>query len=249
MNNLDNDTLELLKALSTVCKRGPIETSLKGSNAVGKLLQEELGIIHDTKRRNSFCGFTVTATARAQSSGRTNLFACVPDWGCSTIKSSTQHVQTHGKEDRSRGYSRSMFCTLNSLYPNSFGLYLKANPSQMQLEEWLDKDGLKQRLLIWDTTKLLQKLNGLGRSAIVTGLPINLNGSKAYHYRYVQILGKPEPATFFRLLADGAITVDHCVSIAEGKKTAREQGPLFKVSSEAREELYGSFQKYDLFDF
>ena len=125
---------------------------------------------------------------------------------------------------------------------------MKTSCSGKILEEWHRKDNQDTCILSWDTKKLSQKISNLGKTAIITGLPVQLNGVKAYHFRYVQILGEPDESSFFRLLSEGAITLDHCISIREGKTAAREQGPLFKVNSESREELYGTIQKYDLLD-
>lgn len=248
MNKLDTDTRNLLIRLSDICKRGPIVAESKGANAVGKLLQKELGVVHSTTSRNFIYGHTVTATTSTKSNTRTNIFACVPDWQKSEIKSSYEHVSTHGRPAMERGYAKALFCTLDSRGPNTFGLYLKLNQQEKILEEWVCSESIESRILRWDTQKLIKKLNDLKRTAIVTALPVNINGLKAFHFRYVDILGAPEPDVFLRLIDEGSISLDHCISVVAGKSTAREQGPLFKINSESREELYGSIQRFDLLD-
>lgn len=248
MNDLDIETRNLLNNLANICKRGPITTPFKGANSVGKLLQRELGVTHSTTSRNFIYGHTVTATTGSGSNTRTNLFACVPDWIRSEIKSSLEHVCTHGRPAMERGYTKALFCTLDSYGPNTFGLYLKLNQQEKILEEWVEYESEKRRILVWDTQRLLKKLDALKQTAIVTALPVNLNGTKAFHFRYVDILGKPDPTAFLRLIEEGSITLDHCISVVAGKSTAREQGPLFKISSESREELYGTIQRFDLLD-
>lgn len=248
MSNLDISTCELLSKLTSISKRGPLIALSRGANAVGKLLQAELGVTHSTTRRNFMYDHTITATTGSRSNTRTNLFACVPDWTRSEIKSSLEHVCTHGRPAMERGYTKALFCTLDSYGPNTFGLCLKLNQQEKTLEEWVEFESTKRRILVWDTQRLIKKLDELKRTAIVTALPVNLNGSKAFHFRYVDILGKPDPTVFLRLIDEGSITLDHCISVVAGKSTAREQGPLFKINSESREELYGTIQRFDLLD-
>ena len=248
MNNNEQDTQLLLEKLSALAKKGPIVSRYSGSNAIGKTLQEELGITHSTKSRNSLYNYTVTSTSSKQNSGRTNLFACVPNWSESKLTSSFEHVMTNGREAPEKNYKKALFCTLSSLGPNSFGLFLKVNQQTKILEEWINDGTAEYPILKWDTEKLLKKIEALGKSAIVTGLPVNLKGQKAFNYRYVEILEKPNPANFLQLIDEGTITMDHCISLKEGSSTAREQGPLFKIPSSAREELYGPIQRYDLLE-
>jgi hypothetical protein len=79
-------------------------------------------------------------------------------------------------------------------------------------------------------------------------VPVSLNGQKAFHYRYLDILGSPKLEAFKDLLDDGAITLDHLISMKVGSSVAREQGPLFKISASARGELYGNPYRIDLTD-
>lgn len=246
---IDIDEEEILVVLSSLAKLGPIEAPGRGSNVVGKILQDKLGIEHSTTNRNTLFGYTVTATtARPNSGSRTNLFACVPDWKSSVLKSSKELVEKIGREDLSRGYAKSLFCTTTSLRSNGFGLTLKVDPESRILEEWVDSCGEERPLVSWDVSKLERKLADLGKTAIVTALPVDMNGKKAFHYRYVDLLGMPEMRSFLELLENGAITIDHCISVKIGKSVAREQGPLFKVRADCREELYRNVKRIDLMD-
>ncbi|MBT4434896.1 hypothetical protein HOD02_01140 [bacterium] len=247
--NKNNDEDKILQALSGLSKLGPIIPSKGGSNAVGKLMQESLKIAHSTTKRNSLYNFTVTATSsKLNSSGRTNIFACVPNWKSSPYKSSKELVKKFGREDLSRGYSNSLFCTVTSTGPNGFGLVLRANPEKRSLQEWFVSKDEESLVAIWDISKLKEKLASLEKTAIVTALPVNIGGKKGFHYRYVDLLEKPELINFLELLESGAITIDHLISIKVGQKAAREQGPLFKVRANAREDLYKNIKRIDLMD-
>ncbi len=244
---MDKDEEDILKVLGQLSKLGPIEATAIGSNVVGKILQEKLGIEHRTTSRNTLFNYTVTATTAQMNSGsRTNLFACVPDWGLSVIKSSKGLAERFGREDIPRGYDRSLFCTTTSLGANGFGLILKVSPENRTLEEWELSDGEMNPMVAWDVSKLERKLADLGKTAIVTALPIEINGERAFHYRYVDLLGFPDVGSFLELLQNGAITIDHCISIKTGTSVAREQGPLFKIRADSREELYRNVKRIDL---
>ena len=250
MNSVINsDEDKILKALSSLSKQGPIVPSKGGSNAVGKLLQESLKITHSTTRRNSLYNYTITATAsKLNSSSRTNLFARVPDWRSSPYKSSKELVENFGREDLTGKYVKSLFCTSTSAGPNGFDLVLKANSERRSLEEWFVSEDGESLVAVWDISKLEEKLASLGKTAIVTALPVDIGGEKGFHYRFVDLLERPELDNFLELLESGAITIDHLISIKVGQKGAREQGPLFKVRADAREDLYKSIKRIDLMD-
>jgi hypothetical protein len=245
---MDTDETQLLSALTELSRLGPIEAVGKGPNSVGKTLQESLGIAHTVNARNSLFNFTVTATTSGlNSTGRTNLFACVPDWSISKIKSSKELVEKFGKEDLSRGYVKSLFCTSTSAGPNSFRLLLRANSTTSSLEECSVDDDVLSPVVTWDVSRLELKLADLlNKTAIVTALAVDQGGKKAFHYRYLDILENPKVSAFLELIEVGSITIDHCISIKQGSNGAREQGPLFKIRVDAREDLFQNVKRFDL---
>lgn len=243
----ERDVQTLLLKLKELSSRGPIPAVSNGANAVGKTLQIALEIEHNTTSRNCLLGHTVTATTgRINSSSRTNLFACVPNWQASLVDSSLELVELVGHENLARGYEKSLFCTVNSLSPNSFGLELRVDVAARRLEEWRRVGDQSLCLVQWDSARLFNKLEALNRTAIVTALVVKGDAGKFFHYRYVDLLGKPDSDSLFRLIDDGAITVDHCISKKVGGNTAREQGPLFKIRGDARDLFYSSIRRIDL---
>lgn len=243
------DEDNLLLALAGLAKKGPIVPVSKGSNAVGKTMQDALGIQHMTAKRNSLFNYTVTATAaRSSSSARTNLFACVPNWKSSTYKSSKELVEKFGREDLAKGYEKSLFCTTTSQAPNGFGLVLSVDPRERLLDEQFDFEGSRSPVASWDVDKLEAKLASLGKTAIVTALSVEVGNKAAFQYRYVDLLGRPDTGAFLEMLQDGSITIDHCISMKVGSEVAREQGPLFKIRADSRSELYSDVKRIDLLD-
>jgi hypothetical protein len=236
---------KLISAAKKLCALGPVLAVTSGSNAVGKTMQKYLGIDHSVTQRNSLFGYTITSTlAKNSLSGRTNLFACVPNWGLSRVKSSKELLLSVGREDNEKGYSRSLFCTVSTKSKNSFGLELKSNSGGNNLDELFNGSPI----VTWEFDKLVAKLGNLSNTAILSAVPVSLNGQKAFHYRYLDILGSPKLEAFKDLLDDGAITLDHLISMKVGSSVAREQGPLFKISASARGELYGNPYRIDLTD-
>ena len=77
---------EVLKDLKCLSLKGPIKSIGEGSNAIGRTLQSELNIEHSTTSKNIYKGFIITSTTTK--GARTNLFASVPNWQKSAIKSS-----------------------------------------------------------------------------------------------------------------------------------------------------------------
>ena len=242
--NTDEDLL--LDLLSSLSKRGPIDAIGKGANSVGRTLQDALGIKHSTNTKNKLFNYIISGTTSPGGYGRTNLFACVPDWNASNMKSSKELVNEFGREDIKRGYSKSLFCTSTSNGPNGFNLVLKVKPSVKSLEECYLIGDVKRPLLVWDTVRLQTKLQALKKIAIITALPLTTGSKTRYHYRYVDLFERPDAAEFYDLLELGSITIDHLISIKEGTTQAREQGPLFKIRNDCREVLYGKFKRMDL---
>jgi hypothetical protein len=242
------DTDEVLGDLKELSAEGPIKAVCGGSNAIGRTLQDKLNISHSVAHRNHYKGFTITATNASKGSGaRTNLFAAVPNWKISQIKSSTEFAEQFGKEDVRRGYAKSLFCTVSSMSPNGFGLSLDVNRSKDVLSEiHTFPDGRSSKILVWDTPSLERKLTKLDNCAIVSAIATKRGAAKYFHYRYVEFLAGPSVEPFFELLGDGAITIDHLISRRFGVGAAREQGPLFKMREDSRKLLFSKWARYDL---
>ncbi len=239
----------LLALLSEVCRQGPIDAVSKGSNSVGKTLQIALGMQHKTDSRNSLNGFTVTATkSRRNSASRTNLFACVPDWKSSPLKSSNEILTCCGRPASDGKHDITMFCTISCAAPNNFGLQLRLNGEY--LEEHLTNSMGTSLIVRWQISKLVKRfLERSGCVAIVSGLPVERRGRPAFHYRYAELFSDADPTMFKTLLSNGSITVDHLISRARGAEKAREKGPLFKIRSDARRLLYRQTSFVDLSEY
>ena len=149
---------EILNDLKELSLLGQIKAVGSGANSVGKTLQKALNIPHTTNAKNQYKGWTITSTTM-KSGSRTNLFASVPDWDTSLIKSSTELVDKYGVEDTTGKYVRKLFCTVKSERPNSFGLKLRVNRVKQSISEIYEAENDSTKLCQWDIGKIKQKLH------------------------------------------------------------------------------------------
>ena len=236
---------EVLFDLKKLSLMGQIKAVGSGANSVGKTMQNALNIPHTTNAKNQYKGWTITSTT-LKSGSRTNLFALVPDWKNSFIKSSTELVNKYGIQDNTGKYERKLFCTVKSDTPNSFGLMLKLSRNTGELFEVHRTEDEDTILCRWDAKKIEQKLKRLDKSIIVTASQHKKEDGIYYHYQFAEFMSKPQPIKFLQQIEFGSITLDHLISIKHNHATAREQGPLFKIAKHARADLYETYHKYNL---
>ena len=237
---------EVLKDLKNLSKKGAIKAVGNGSNAIGKTLQSELGIEHSTTSRNSYKGFIVSSSSTKVK--RSNLFSSVPDWEKSEIKSSKEMLDLYGVDDHSGKYEKKLFCSVNSLEPNSFGLYLEVDKSSKILSEKYYLNNQRKFVTVWDKEKLINKLSRLDKTVIVSANVLRKGEINFFHFRFAEFLLRPSLGKFIDLVDYGSISMDHLISLKKGSKNVREQGPLFKISKASKKDLFSEYKKFDLMD-
>ncbi len=236
---------EVLNDLKKLSLKGPIKAVSQGSNAIGKTLQSELNIGHSTTSRNQYKGFVISSTS--SKSNRTNLFAKVPDWKKSEIKSSKEMLDLYGVEDPKGKYLKKLFCSVNSLEPNNFGLIFVVDKfSKVLQEKYFDKEQ-KKSIAIWSTEQLFQKLIKLDKTIVISANLFKKKDGNYFHFRFAEFMLEPSIENFFELLDYGAITMDHLISLKKGINV-RDQGPIFKISKNSKKDLFYDYQKFDLMD-
>ena len=236
---------EVLSDLKKLSLKGPIKAVGQGSNAIGKTLQSELNIGHSSITKNQYKGFVISSTS--SKSPRTNLFAKVPDWQQSQIKSSKQMLDLYGVEDPKGKYMKKLFCSVNSLEPNNFGLIFVVDKfSKVLQEKYFDKEQ-KKSIAIWSTEQLFQKLIKLDKTIVISANLFKKKDGNYFHFRFAEFMLEPSIENFFELLDYGAITMDHLMSLKKGINV-RDQGPIFKISKNSKKDLFYDYQKFDLMD-
>ena len=130
---------------------------LRRDTEVGRLLEELLGIPTNSSRSPDYKGIEIKA-GRNRSTTRQSLFAKVPDWSISYLKSSAAILDAFGYE-RSERHARQLRCTVSALKANTQGLLLGLNSDQSQLLENSTKPTMP-RVVTWkmqDLKDALQK--------------------------------------------------------------------------------------------
>lgn len=193
---------------------------------VGRLLEELLGIPANSSRSPDYKGIEIKA-GRSRSTTRQTLFAKVPDWSISHLKSSAAILDAFGYE-RGERHARQLRCTVSSKKLNTQGLYLALNNEQSQLVEASNKPEIP-KVVAWriqDLKNALQKKHP--ETFWVTASSRHAGESEEFRYDHILHTKKPMVNALPALLDSGVVTVDHLITRSlEGH--VKEQGPLFRI--------------------
>lgn len=237
-----HETLSKLKELSL---KGPIKADTAASNQVGKVLRNELGIDHSTSKKNQLNGFTISSTVK-KAAVRNNLFAKVPNWKTSHIKSKNEFLDKYGNSDPQGIFEKRMNCTVKATEPNSFGLKLRVDRDDKKLYESHIVGNLETVLLEWDLEKLKEKLYEQEKKILVSAIKHKRKDGTYFHYRYAEFFISPIFEEFLYLIEFDQVTLDHMITLKRNSKTAEEKGPQFKISKAGFSQLYTEYRRYDL---
>ncbi len=227
---------ELLNALREIASKGPIQAIGHGNTTVGMSIEAALGLPANSSREPDYKGIELKS-GRSPISGRetrVTLFACVPDWNLSTLKSSSEILQKYGY---SRGNDFKLYCTISTLRPNSQGLQFIIDDAQRKLREIARLQNVVD-VAIWPLSKLENYLVDKHRETFwIKARPESRGGHEYFHLESVTHTRNPNLPQLSRLLSDGTITMDHLI-----KRTATggaaEKGPLFKIERKRIAELF-----------
>ena len=238
------ETLSRLKELSL---KGPIKADTNASNQVGKILRRELGIDHSISKKNQLNGFIISSTVQ-KAAVRRSLFAKVPNWKTSYIKSKNELLDKYGHYYPEGIVEKRMHCTVKAREPNSFGLKLKLDRKKRKLYEAHVVGSIEKDLLEWDLEKLEEKLLEQDKKILVSAIKHKREGGNYFHYRYAEFFIKPNFKEFLDLIEFDQISLDHQMTLRRNSKTAEEKGPNFKISKYGISQLYSEYSRYDLMD-
>jgi hypothetical protein len=233
--------LELLGLLKAISSRGPVRAELAADTAVGRTLETLLGIAINSSRQPDYKGIELKAFRKSKGN-RKNLFAQVPDWRLSKMKSSSEILDAFGY---ARGADFKLYCSVSALGPNSQGLSLRLDRDESLLYENSVKvpvgDFVQWPLPLLHK-RLLEKHNETFWIAANTHRE---DGFEYLHYTHVEHTRKPILSQFDFLLEQGVITMDHLIKRKSTGQTV-EKGPLFKIKPEAVGLLFPPSRIYDL---
>jgi hypothetical protein len=223
-NEIAIELLGLMQAIAGNWHKGI--PGVRRDTEVGRLLEELLGIRANSSRSPDYKGIEIKA-GRSRSTTRQSLFAKVPDWSISHLKSSAAILDAFGYQ-RGDHHARQLRCTVSSKKANTQGLFLALNNEQNQLLEASNKPQMP-KVVVWriqDLKDALQKKHP--ETFWVTASSRRSGESEEFRYDHVLHTKKPMVNALPALLDAGVVTVDHLITRSL-KGHVKEQGPLFKI--------------------
>ena len=228
---------ELLERLKQIAASGPIESIGEGDTTIGMTLEHVLGIKANSRRTPDYKGIEIKSSRSKESRSRENratLFACVPDWELSRLKSSAAILNEFGYH---RDKDFKLYCTVSSKGPNSQGLFLKVDEASQLLKE-LATSKFPPDVAVWRIQRLEEQLASKHKETFwISARSEFRNGKEWFRIVSIKHTQNPNLPHLSRLLNDGGITVDHLIKRDENRRV-REKGPLFKIDRPRLAELF-----------
>ena len=239
-------SMELLDRLQRLARAGPLQAVCNGDTAIGRTIESALEIPINSSRSPDFRGIEIKAGRIPKTLGRktrSQLFALVPDWDLSALKSSRAILDRFGYE---RGGDFKLYCTVSIRRANSQGLKLDVNEARQWLREYCVNEPVED-VCIWRLDSLHKRLIEKHRETFwISAKSSVLNGKEWFLLDSVVHTARPSIVHFDRLLLDGTITVDHMIKRRSNGRLA-EKGPSFKVDPARVGELFmGTTRTYTL---
>ncbi len=239
--------VELLKKLKDISDGGPIPTVVAGDTGVGMTLEDALGIPPNSSKKPDYKGIELkasrTAARNKKGKNRVNLFAQVPDWSISKLKSSAEILDTYGYISN-EGMLR-LYCTVTSQSPNAQNLILNVDFDSEILREQAHTGGQVLEVVAWKFEKLRSRLLEKHPETFwVKALTKRSSGVEHFHYVEAIHTRSPNTEALPVLIDDGTITFDHTSKRDKGRVT--EHGPFFKIWPGDLDSILVTQSAYDL---
>lgn len=229
-----NELLQRLRAISTA---GPHPAVGGGDTAVGRTLETLLGIQANPRQAPDYRGIELKSGrvhASAARETRSTLFAQVPDWELSSLKSSREILQEFGYW---RDSSFRLYCTVALEKPNSQGLFLRVGKAEAFVEERHRGAGGEDALVaVWRLATLHDRLlEKHAETFWIEARSFMRDGVEHFVFTRATHTRGPSVAMFDAQLSLGAVTMDHLIKGrgVTGLEGVKEKGPLWKVEKES----------------
>ncbi len=235
---------ELLEKMREIATYGWIQSVTSGDTGIGATLESCLGIQINSSKNPDYKGIEIkTKRLRNLKATRNSLFAQVPDWDISRLKSSAEILDSFGYL---RAGVKRLYCTVRSTTPNPQGLMLKVDESSDLLHEVHQSDDQVQDVVSWKFDVLRNRLLTKHNETFWVGANSEKrNGVEFFHYKRVLHTRLPFASNFHTLCHEGVITVDHLIK-RDKDGQVKEKGPLFKISQTNLELLFPPPLVFDL---
>lgn len=217
------NALELLLKLRAIATR-PLPASTVGDTAIGRAIETALGIDQNPSKNPDYKGIEIKSARQGKSKNRSTIFAQVPDWEQSSLKSSAEILDTYGYQ---RGTDFKLYCTLSTQTTNSQGLKFEILDDGDTLASVHMEDGEVAR---W-TGELLRKrlLEKHKETFWIKATSVNIGGVEHFNLLSVIHTRNPSLDQLMPLIEQGVITMDHLIKRKNGTGSVSEKGPLFKM--------------------
>lgn len=245
LNQIINDyeaiAQELLEKLQILSKQGALKAIKSGDTAIGMTIEQALGIPANSSPYPDYKGIELKSARLNKTSNRSTLFAQVPDWSISILKSSKEIVDKYGYQ---RDNDLKLYCTLSANKYNSQGLGFDIDFNNDMLHEVHEKDG---NIVSWLGQTLRNKLLEKHRETFwIKADTRSMSGDEYFSLKSVTHTKNPLASQFLLLMEQQIITMDHLIKRKDMTGKTTEKGPLFKIKPQHLELLFPEPKDYYL---
>ncbi|QIK81247.1 MvaI/BcnI restriction endonuclease family protein [Lysobacter sp. HDW10] len=232
-NGVADELLELMRGLSGRWHAG--KSGGRRDLEVGRLLEELLGISANSSKAPDYKGIEIKASRR-KPGNRQTLFAKVPDWSVSPLKSSAAILDAFGYV-RDPKYLKQLRCTVSAKAPNSQGLFLVLEEKQNRLLEASTNSEIP-KVAYWPIQGLQAALQSKHPETFwVDAASRRESEREFFKYEFVLHTKRPLISAVPTLLEAGIMTIDHLIT-RDVRGRVSEQGPLFKIPKNSFDLLF-----------
>lgn len=241
INDYEAIAQELLERLQSLSRNGPLKAIKSGDTAIGMTIEQALGIAANSSPYPDYKGIELKSARLNKTPNRTTLFAQVPEWSISSLKSSREIIDKYGYP---RDGDLKLYCTLSANKYNSQGLGFDIDFNKDLLNEIHEKDG---HIVSWLGQTLRNKLLEKHRETFWIKANTHVdNGDEYFTLKSIVHTKNPLANQFLLLMEQGIITMDHLIKRKNMTGNASEKGPLFKIKPQHLGLLFPEPKTYDL---
>jgi len=232
---------ELLFKLKAIAARGFIPSLLNADTAIGRTLENLLGIPMNSSKTPDYKGIELKS-ARELKNTRKGLFGKTPNWELSKFKTRVEILDNFGYWKN--GIFR-LYNTIRATDRNAQGLILRTDYDKDYLIENSDKPEIGD-FLVWELADLKSALLTKHKETFWISAQSKFdNGNEYFLYKSAIHTKNPLLNQFGFLIEEGAITLDYNIKrLPNGN--VEDKGCNFKLKRNALDLLFPPSKAYSL---
>ena len=227
----------LLEILTILINEGPVISVSPNSlhnKDVGETLERELGILPNNSVIADYRGLIEIKAKLSNSRTKDTLFAKVPDWNQSVIKSSADMMIEYGYASTKHDGYIDLYVTVSN-NPNPQGLYLLPDDDDEKLYQMFHE----KRTCVWDYETLRNSLFGKHPETLwIVADKLVINNQIYFDYKSIEHTKKPQFQSFITGITTGDITYDWRGKVLPDKTAYRDHGHAFRCKPSYRSILF-----------